>query len=146
MKMMYNGTQIKSLNVNHYELSSNDCDMIASDLQAGKTAVARGKKITGTGKCFEFANYGLMRTNTPDYIPAQINVIEIASLNYPVKSLIALTELPKMDFSTEQVVCIIVIDGVEYPISVKIDGVLLTLKCDKTIALEVFLGKDNYYD
>lgn len=49
-----------------------------------------------------------------------------------------------IDFSTEQTVGVVVIDGVEYPITAKIDGVLLTLNCEKTIALQIFYGKDNY--
>ena len=144
MKMMYNGTQIKSLNVKHYELSSNDCDMIASDLQAGKTAVARGKKITGTGKSFEFATYGALETNSMDFVPTVINVIEITSVDYPVKSSIALYDMKNVDFTIEQNIGSVTVDGVEYPITVNINNSILTLNCEKTIMLQVFMGRDNY--
>jgi hypothetical protein len=144
MKMMYGNVPIKSLNIKHYEMDTNDCDMIASDLQAGKTAVARGKKIVGTGKSFEFATYGGMETNSMDYVPTIINVIQITSVDYPVKSSIALNKMENFDFSTEQTIGVVVIDNIEYPITVSIENSILTLNCDKTITLEVFLGKDNY--
>ena len=73
--------------------------MIASDLQAGKTAVARGQKITGTGKSFEFANYGELRTNADRFVPSNINVIEVSSMEYPIKLSISLTEMVDIDFS-----------------------------------------------
>lgn len=76
--------------------------MVASDLQDGKTAVARGKKIVGTGKSFEFASYGVSRTNVPEFIPATINVIEITSLDYPIKSMIALNMMQDIDFSSDE--------------------------------------------
>lgn len=144
MKMMYNGTQIKSLNVKHYEMNTNSCDMIASDLQAGKTAVARGKKITGTGKSFEFAYYGQLKTNDDRYIPSDINVIELSSLEYPVKLTIQLTDLKNCDFSTEQTIATVVIDGIEYDLVVAVNSNLLKVSCDKTFYLQVFFGKDNY--
>lgn len=144
MKMFYGNTPVKSLNINHFEMNTNDCTAIPSDLQAGITCVSKGKKITGTGKCFEFANYGAVFTNIPDFVPTPINVIEIASVEYPIKSLVAFSGMKNMDFSTEQVIGIATIDGVEYPITVKVDGVILTLKCDKEISLQVFVGKDRY--
>ena len=144
MKMMYNGTQIKSLNVKHYEVSTNDCDMIASDLQAGKTAVARGKKITGTGKSFEFATYGELETNRPNHIPSLINVVEVTSVDYPIRSLITFRNMLDVDFSTEQAIGTVVINNIEYPITIRVDGSILTINCEKTISLEVFLGKDRY--
>ena len=77
MKMIYGGVPVNSMKLKHYEISTNDCDMVASDLQAGKTAVAKGRKITGTGKSFEFACYGQLDTNAKRYVPANINVVEI---------------------------------------------------------------------
>ena len=85
MKMFYGNTPVKSLNIRHYEMNTNDCDMIASDLQAGKKAVATGQKITGTGKSFEFASYGGWMTNLPLAIPSMINAIQIGSNNYFVR-------------------------------------------------------------
>ena len=144
MKMIYGGVPVNSLKVKHYEMDTNDCDMIASDLQAGKTAVARGQKIIGTGKSFEFASYGELETNVPDYAPVSINIIEIASLEYPIRSSYALNDMKDIDFSTEQTIGFATIDGVEYPITAKVEGVLITLGCEKTIALEIFYGRDRY--
>jgi hypothetical protein len=133
------------MNIHHFEIDTNDCDMIASDLQAGKTAVAKGKKITGTGKAFEFATYGVTQTNVPEYIPVSINVVEITSLDYPVKSLIAFQDMPDIDFSTERTVGVVLVDNVEYPITMKVEGIFITFNCEKTITLQSFYGKDNYY-
>ena len=125
-------------------MNTNDATMVASDLQAGVTAYARGQKITGTGKAFEFATYGVTKTNTPEFTPTSINVIEITSLEYPIKSVISFSDMCNIDFSTEQIIGIVTIDGVEYPIAVKVEGFLLTFNCEKTIALQSFYGKDNY--
>ena len=99
MKLMYGNVPVKALNINYFEQDTNDCDMIASDLQAGKTAVARGKKITGTGKSFEFARYGQLVTNESDYVPSDINIVHICSLDNPVKLTIALNNMKNQDFS-----------------------------------------------
>lgn len=144
MKMIYNGTPVKSMKVNHYEVPTNDCDMVASDLQAGKTAVARGKKIIGTGKSFEFANYGQFFTNFPIYVPSIVNIIEIASMEYPVKISIALSNMKNVDFSVSQRVGSVIMNNIEYPITVSVENNLLTIFCDQSIYLEVFYGKDNY--
>lgn len=125
-------------------MDTNDCTMVASDLQSGITAVARGKKITGTGKIFEFANYGGFETNLPIMIPSTINVVEIASTTYPIKSNIVLNEMKNLDFSIPQVIGSIVVNGQEYPISVMFDGMFLIFSCDQTVTLEIFYGKDNY--
>jgi hypothetical protein len=132
------------MNIHSYELSTNDCTAIPSDLQAGVTCVAKGKKITGTGKSFEFATYGALETNSMDYVPTTINVIEIASIEYPIKSSIALNKITDIDFSTEQNIGTVVVDSIEYPITVSIENSILTLNCEKTIWLQVFLGRDNY--
>lgn len=144
MKMIYNGTPIKSLNIKHYEMDTNSCDMIASDLQAGKTAVARGKKITGTGKSFEFASYATTALNYPIPIPTNINVIELASTTYPVTMAMRLIEIKNVDFSTEKTIGSVMVDSVEYPISMVVSNNIMTISCDKNISLELFYGKDNY--
>ena len=144
MKMMYNGTQIKSLNVKHFEVNTNDCDMVASDLQAGTTAVARGKKITGTGKCFEFATYGGFVTNTTRFVPNNINVIEVSSTDNPVKLKMQLYDMKNIDFTTKQDIATVTVDGVEYNVSVSVSSNMITIYCDKNITLQVFYGKDNY--
>ena len=144
MKMFYGNTPIKSLNVKHYEMNTNDCDMVASDLQAGKTAVAKGRKITGTGKSFEFARYGGVMTNFPICIPTLFNVMQIGSTVYPVRVNIAFANMINTDFSQSQNVGSIMVDDVEYQITVTISGNLLTISCDQSVTLEVFYGKDNY--
>lgn len=144
MKMFYNGTPIKSLNIKHFELDTNDCDMVASDLQAGKTAVAKGKKVTGTGKSFEFARYGLMETNKSIYIPHDINVVEIASMEYPVKLTVALSDMKNVDFTTINTIATVIIDSISYDLTVQAVNHIITINCDKDISLQVFYGKDNY--
>ena len=144
MKLMYGNVPVKSLNINYFEQDTNDCTMVASDLQAGITAVARGQKITGTGKSFEFAYYGAVKTNQAQYIPNNINVVEIASLDYPIRHAIALTDMENIDFSTQQIVGYVTVDGMEYDVKVQAVNNFLTLSCEKTIFLEIFYGKDNY--
>lgn len=149
MKMMYNGTPIKSLNVKHYEVSTNDCTMKASDLQAGVTGVARGKKIVGTGKAFSFAFYGDVSTNDPLILPSDLNVsdlnvIEIACGEYPIQHLIQLKNMKDIDFTTNQNVANIVADNNSYQIIVNVTDNVLNINCDKTTTLQVFCGKDEY--
>ena len=144
MKMMYNGTEIKSLNIKHYEIDSNFATVEPSDMQAGKTAVARGEKITGTGKSFEFASYATTALNYPIPIPANINVIELASTTYPVTMAMRLIEIKNIDFSTDKTIGSVMIDSVEYPISMVVSNNIMTISCDKNISLELFYGKDNY--
>lgn len=144
MKMIYGGTPVKSLKVKHYEISTNDCDMIASDLQAGKTAVAKGRKITGTGKAFDFATYGSWKTNRPDFVPETINVIQVNSLDYPVIMTVTLREMTTLDFSTPQKIADVIVDGTSYPITVSVQSGMLTVACDQTINIEMFYGRDRY--
>lgn len=144
MKVFLGNAPMKSLNVNHFEMNTNDATIVPSDLQAGVTAYARGQKVVGTGRSFEFATYGATKTNNPVFCPSIINVIEIASLDYPVKIAVALSNMQHLDFSTVQTIGCVVIDGVEYPITAQVDGVILTLSCEKTITLQSFYGKDNY--
>lgn len=144
MKMFYGNTPVKSLNIKHYEVSTNDATMKASDLQAGITAYAKGKKVTGTGKSFEFANYGGLITNTARFVPNNINIIEVSSAYYPVKLTLQLYDMKYTDFSTRQNIAIVIIDGAEYNLSVSVESNILTIHCDKDIELQVFYGKDNY--
>ena len=144
MKMIYGGVPVNSMKLKHYEISTNDCDMVASDLQAGKTAVAKGRKITGTGKSFEFAECGVAVTNMLRFVPSIINVVEIASTEYPIKSLIGFDEIIHIDFASPQTIGTVVIDDVEYPISLSINNNALTFSCEKTVSLQFFYGKDNY--
>lgn len=144
MKMIYNGTPMKSLHVHHFEMNTNDCTMIPSDLQAGVTAFAKGKKVTGTGKCFEFANYGQLETNMGRYVPSMINIVGVSSLDYPVKLLIPLNEMKNKDFSSIQEIGSVTIDGVDYALTAQVSSNIFKINCEKTFFLEVFYGKDNY--
>ena len=144
MKMIYGGTPVNSLKVRHYETNTNDATIQPSDVQAGVTYYARGEKGVGTGKSFEFASYGKITTGTRKLIPTLINVVEITSIDYPIKSLIGFAEMINVDFATEQTIGIAVVDGVEFPITLKIEGNILTFGCEETITLEFFYGRDNY--
>lgn len=144
MKMMYGGTPVSSMKVKHYEVSTNDATMIASDLQAGVTAYAKGQKIIGTGKSFEFANYGQLETNMGRFVPSNINIIELASVEYPIKLNVNLIDLNVLDFSIGQKIATVIIDNVEYDLTVSVDSNILKVNCDKTFYLQVFYGKDNY--
>lgn len=141
MKLMLGGTPVKKMMIHNDTM---DATMVASDLQAGVTAYANGRKVTGTGKSFEFATYGLSETNMPEYVPVLLNVIEITSLDHPIKSLIALSDMKDIDFSTEQTIGVVLIDNNEYPITAKIENSILTFYCEKTVKLQSFYGKDNY--
>lgn len=144
MKMFYKGTPVKSLNIKHYEVSTNDATLKASDLQSGVTAYAKGKKVTGTGKAFSFASYGSWFTNESIFIPATINVIQIGSVEYPVKMTVPMNSMYSYDFTTSQEVAEVTIDGVVYPISVSVQNGEFLAACEKTINIELFYGKDEY--
>lgn len=144
MKMFYGNTPVNSLKVKHYEISTNDATLIPSDLQAGITAYAKGQKVTGTGKSFEFAYYGYIDTNRMQYIPNNINIIEIASVSHPVQLYIPLINMKSVDFTTAQVVGCVIVDGESYEITVQALNNFLTVSCEKTVSLQIFYGKDNY--
>lgn len=143
-KMFLGETPIQSLNVHHFEMNTNDATVVSSDLQAGVTCYARGQKVTGTGKSFEFAQYGNVETNLPLIIPSAINIVEIASTVYPIKSTIVLNDMKNIDFSTPQTIGNIIVDNVEFPVVAMVDNGMFTLSCDQTTTLQVFYGKDNY--
>lgn len=140
MKLMLGGTSVKKMMIHNDTM---DATMVASDMQAGVTAYANGQKITGTGKSFEFANYGAIKTNTSRYIPNNINVIELASSEYPIKLTLELDAMKNTDFSNKQV-AIVNIDGTDYDLTVNAGSNLLNIVCDKTFTLQLFYGKDNY--
>lgn len=144
MKLFYGGVPYNTTKVKHYEISTNDCDMESFDLQTGKTAVAKGKKITGTGKAFEFAFYGAWTTNLPIIIPVEINVIQISSIAYPIKTLVSVYDITSVDFSVPQTIAEAIIDGTNYPIVVSMQSGMLNISCDRTIDIELFYGKDRY--
>lgn len=125
-------------------MDTNSATMVPSDLQAGVTAFAKGKKVTGTGKSFEFAQYGRIRTNVGMIVPNIINVISISSVDYQLQSLLELRNMKTTDFSVTQNVSSVSVDGESYNISVTINDGFITLNCDKSIYLDVFYGKDNY--
>lgn len=144
MKMYYGNVPIKSMNVHHFEMDTNDATLNESDLQTGITAYARGRKVTGTGKCFEFASYGNYTTNRYMPIPTTINVIEVTSLQYPVQALIAFADMETIDFAVDQTIGNIVIDNIVYPLILSANNGMFKISCEKTVNLEVFYGKDNY--
>lgn len=144
MKMMYNGTPIKSLNIKHFEMNTNSATVQPSDLQSGVTCFARGQKVTGTGKSFEFACYGNWTTNLPYIVPATINVVQVGSIDYAIKTVISMYDTYFLDFTTSQKIAEVTIDGVVYPISVSVQNGKLTVFCDQTINIQLFFGKDNY--
>lgn len=144
MKMYFGGTPLKSMNIRHFEMNTNDCTAVPSDLQAGVTCVSKGQKITGTGKCFAFASYGRMPTNLIMPIPTVINVIGVASVDYPIKQEIGYSNMVDANFSGTTTIAKAMISGVEYPISVVVENNTIKLICDQTINLEVFYGKDEH--
>lgn len=140
MKLMLGNTPVKKMMIHN---DTQDATAVASDLQAGVTCYAKGQKVTGTGKCFSFAWYGMMETNDSWYIPSDINIIEVASTLYPVRLNIELSSLKNTDFS-RATVATINIDNVEYNIDVVVLDNELTLECEQTVRLQVFYGKDEY--
>lgn len=144
MKMMYGGKPVKSMKAHVFDVNSNDATMIASDLQAGVSAYAKGKKVIGTGKAFAFAMYGSFRTNQPIPIPNTINVIEIASLEYSIQLTTSLTAMKDIDFSNECHIGNVIINGTEYNIKASVVGNILMISCDQNIYLQMFYGEDKY--
>lgn len=57
MSYIVNGKPVKSVGI-ITEPSSYGTDITPEDMQSGRTAVSKGKIVTGTGRAFEFARYG----------------------------------------------------------------------------------------
>lgn len=145
MKMIYNGTPIKSLNIKHFEMDTNSATVQPTDLQAGVTCYARGQKVTGTGKAFSFATYGSCPSNQVVPIPvSEINTVIIGADGYAVKMTNTTLELRELDFSTSQEVANVVIDGNDCPIYLQINNNILTITCSQNVILQVMFGKDDY--
>lgn len=144
MKMYLGNTPINSLNIKHYEMDTNSATVQPSDLQAGVTCYGRGKKITGTGKSFEFAFYGESKTNSSIYIPTDINVIEIASTTHPIQLSIELNTMRDKNFSEVQTLGNIVANSTIHPITVQVTNNIMKISCNETVNLQLFYGKDNY--
>lgn len=141
MKLMLGNTPVKKMMIHN---DTQDATMVASDLQSGVTCYAKGQKVTGTGKSFEFAQYGKTYLNFPIVVPSNINVFEVASTDYPIKMLFSINNIKNIDFSSKKDVAKVIIDNEEYMISLLVSGNIMTIYCDKSVSLEVFYGKDNY--
>lgn len=141
MKLMLGNTPVKKMMIHN---DTQDATMVASDLQAGVTCYAKGQKVTGTGKSFEFANYGRCETNLIDFVPSAINVIHIGSIDYPVRMTVALNVMKTLDFTNAQQVAEVLIGETMYPITVSVQDGILDIACEKTITIQIFYGKDNY--
>ena len=144
MKLIYGGVPYNTLKVKHFEIDTNSADVQPSDMQAGVTAYARGQKVTGTGKAFEFAIYGDFMSNSRIPLPNIVNTIQLSSITYPIQQTKTFEVARNTDFTAEQVIGEIVTDGTVYPINIQINNNILMLTCDLTIDIQLFLGKDNY--
>ena len=141
MKLMLGNTPVKKMMIHN---DTQDATMVASDLQAGVTCYAKGQKVTGTGKCFSFAAYGSWKTNVPDFIFSDINTVQIGSVDHPMKMTMPMNETRYYDFSTPQQVAEVIVDGVSYPVTVSVQDGEFLVSCDKTINIQLFIGKDEY--
>lgn len=145
MKMIYGGTPVKSLNIHHFEMDTNDASLQPSDMQAGVTAYARGQKLVGTGKAFNFAMYGDCESNIVLPIPtSEINTVVISASDYMIRMTQTALYFKEADFSTAKEIALVAIDGANYPISMQVSDNMLIISCDKTITLQVMFGKDDY--
>lgn len=145
MKMMYGGVPVNSLKVKHYEMNTNSATVQPSDLQAGITCFARGTKVTGTGKAFEFATYGKFPVNRSIPIPTtNINTIVVSSTDGAVKMVDEINNLRDIDFSTAQEIAKITLDGVEHSITVQIINNKITFGCTQSVSVQAMIGKDNF--
>lgn len=142
MKLMLGSTPVKKMMIHN---DTQDATMVASDLQAGVTCYAKGQKITGTGKCFSFATYGSFSSNKRIPIPvSEINTIVVSAKDNAVKMTKTALEFQEMDFSTEQEVATITINGSDYSVTLKVVNNMVTIACEQTVTLQIMLGKDEY--
>ena len=144
MKMIYGGVPYNTLKLKYFEVPTNDATCEPTAVQAGLTYYANGRKQVGTGKSFEFANYGDYTTNRNKYVPTNINIIQVSSAEYPIKVNMALLSMKNVDFTKEQNIAAVVIDGVEHDLIVSVQSNMMKIACDQTVQLQVFYGKDNY--
>lgn len=141
MKMYLGDVPVKAL---YTHTDTDEGDITAPDMQSGMIAFAKGVKLTGTGKAFAFVSYGQMSTNKAWPVPSIINIIEVSSLTYPVKTNIALSSMKNTNFSTIQKIGAVTINGTAYDITAQVSNNMLTVGCSKDIGLEVFCGRDEH--
>lgn len=144
MKLYIGDTAVRSLGISKVDISTNDATIVASDMQTGMTAYARGVKLTGTGKSFAFASYATQTTNVEIPVPGMINVVGVSSKTCPIQMLMAFPDMKDADFSVENTIANAVVDGETCPITVQVTDGNLTFTCSKTIQIEVFYGKDDH--
>lgn len=144
MKMFYGNVPVNSMKMKHYEMDTNSATVQPSDLQSGVTCYGRGKKITGTGKAFEFAMYGDWKTNLSSPVPSTINVIQVGSLEYSVRMTTSIGKMALLDFANSQKIAEVVVNEVIYPITVSVQNGMLNVSCDETINIQLFYGRDRY--
>ena len=145
MKMYLGGTPLKSMNIRHYEMDTNSATITPSDMQAGTTCFAKGQKLTGTGKAFEFATYGKFPVNSSVPIPTtDINTILVSSTDGAVKMVDGINNLRNLDFSTAQEIGKIILDGAEYSLTVQIINNRITFGCTQSVSVQAMIGKDNF--
>lgn len=144
MKLYIGDTAVGSLGISKVDISTNDATIVASDMQTGMTAYARGVKLTGTGKSFAFASYATQTTNVEIPVPGMINVVGVSSKTCPIQMLMPFPDMKDADFSVENTIANAVVDGVTYPITVQVTDGNLTFTCSKTVQIEVFYGKDDH--
>lgn len=141
MKIYLGDVPVKAL---YTHTDTDEGNITAPDMQSGMIAFAKGVKLTGTGKAFAFASYGQVSTNKALPVPSIINVIEVSSLTYPVKTNIALSSMKNTNFSKIQKIGAVTINGTAYDITAQVSNNMLTIGCSKDISLEVFYGRDEH--
>lgn len=144
MKLCLGSTPVKSLNIRKLDVDTNDATIVASDMQSGSIAYAKGQKVTGTGKAFAFASYGKHPTNFAIPVPGMINVIEIGCMSNAFQMTLGVNQMKDVDFSIEQELGNLIVDGVNCPITSIIENGNLTLNCSQSVELLVFYGKDDH--